>query len=140
MVCGGSSVLGVSSMKPRESALRIKRFEAAEKARKVASLESAIREFEQMASDLDRQIASEEDRTGVKDMAHFAYSTFAKAAAQRRDNLMTSVIDLKAKLGLAVAERDEAVESLAKAEAGDARDTGDHGRRRGERDSGIVLG
>jgi hypothetical protein len=126
-------------MKPRESALRIKRFEADEKARKVGSLEAMIREFEQMAADLDRQIAFEEERTGIKDITHFAYSTFAKAAAQRRDNLKTSIADLRAKLDLAVQERDEAVDRLAKAESSDLRDTGDLGRRRGERDSGAVL-
>ena len=67
-------------MKARESALRLKRFEADEMARKVADLEHMIREFEGMASDLDRQIRAEEERTGVKDPAHFAYSTFAKSA------------------------------------------------------------
>ena len=51
-------------MKARESALRLKRFEADEKARKVADLEHMIREFENMAADLDRQIKAEEDRTG----------------------------------------------------------------------------
>ena len=41
-------------------------------------------DFELLAGDLERQIAAEEDRTGIKDIAHFAYSTFAKAALQRR--------------------------------------------------------
>ena len=74
-------------MKSREAAARLKRFEADEKARKVAELEHMIREFEGMASDLDRQVIAEEERTGVKDPAHFAYSTFARSASQRRDNL-----------------------------------------------------
>ena len=52
-------------MKPRDSALKAKRFETAEKARKVASLESMIRDFDLMASDLTRQIAAEEERTGI---------------------------------------------------------------------------
>src|SRR2546430_7793402 len=85
-------------MKPRDTALRSKRFEASEKARKVASIETMIFDFEQMAADLARQIAAEEERTGVKDAAHFAYSTFAKAAALRRTNLLTSVVDLRLKL------------------------------------------
>ena len=118
-------------MKPRESALRLKRFAAEEKARKVADLESMIREFDQMAADLNRQIATEEDRTGVKDRNHFAYSTFAKAAAQRRDNLTTSVEDLRAKLAVALQERDAANDTLNKSEAGDGRETG-RSRRRGE--------
>jgi len=71
-------------MKPRDTALRLKRFEAAEKARKVASMETMVLDLEQVAADLARQIAAEEERTGIKDPAHFAYSTFAKAAAQRR--------------------------------------------------------
>ncbi len=118
-------------MKPRESALRLKRFDAEEKIRKVADLESMIREFDQMAADLDRQIANEEDRTGVKDRHHFAYSTFAKAAAQRRDNLAISVDDLRAKLAIAVQERDAAVALLSKSETGEIRETG-RSRRRGE--------
>lgn len=102
-------------MKSRETALRLKRFEADEKARKVADLEMMIREFEQMASDLDRQIRAEEDRTGVKDLAHFAYSTFAKSAATRRDNLLASANELREKLEAAEQERVDAEEQLQKA-------------------------
>ena len=46
-------------MKPRESALRLKRFEATERSRKVVDLETTIRSFEQMVTDLDRQIAQQ---------------------------------------------------------------------------------
>ena len=116
-------------MKPRESALRLMRFEAREKGRKVADLESMIREFEIMTIDLDRQISNEEERTGVRDPGHFAYSTFAKAARQRRDNLQTSVDDLRAKLALAIEERDIAIESLDKAEHPEVRDAAPRGRR-----------
>lgn len=132
-------MLGILSMKPRESALRLKRFEATERSRKVADLETTIRSFEQMVADLDRQIASEEDRTGVKDIAHFNYSTFAKAAVQRRDKLKTSIADLRAQLEAAILARDEAADTLAKAEAGEGRDS-DVTRRRGERGSGVMMG
>lgn len=115
-------------MKSRDNHFRLRRFEADEKSRKVADLESMIREFENIVSDLDRQIMSEEDRTGVKDIHHFAYSTFAKAAAQRRDNLRISIDDLKVKLEVAVAERDAAMSNLAKVEADEIRTVG---RRRG---------
>jgi flagellar FliJ protein len=108
-------------MKARESALRLKRFEADEKARKVADLEHMIREFENMASDLDRQIRAEEDRTGIKDPAHFDYSTFAKSASQRRDNLRTSADGLKAKLEAAQKERDEAMEQVSRADTPETR-------------------
>jgi flagellar FliJ protein len=109
-------------MKSRDSALKTKRFDVAERARKVASLEATIRDFELMASDLSRQIASEEDRTGVRDQAHFAYSTFAKAAAQRRANLLVSVADLKVQLGSARREYEEAASALKRLEPAEERD------------------
>ncbi len=115
-------------MKSRDGALKLKRFEAEEKRRKVADLESMIHEFEQMAADLDRQISTEEERTGVRNEAHFAYSTFARAAAQRRNNLRASVADLREKLELAVAVRDEALAELDVAAAADERG-GDRSRR-----------
>jgi flagellar protein FliJ len=115
-------------MKSRESNLRLKRFEADEKARKVADLQHMVREFETMAADLDRQIQSEEDRTGIKDVTHFAYSTFAKAAAQRRANLKASVEDLVAKLEAALRERDAAAADLQAASAPDPRDNDRHRR------------
>jgi hypothetical protein len=115
-------------MKSRDSALKLKRFEAEEKRRKVADIESMIHEFEQMAADLERQIATEEERTGIRNDAHFAYSTFARAAAQRRDNLRASVADLREKLELAVAVRDEAAAELEVAASADERG-GDRSRR-----------
>jgi flagellar FliJ protein len=115
-------------MKSRDGALKLKRFEADEKRRKVADIEYMIHEFEQMSADLDRQIASEEERTGVRDEAHFAYSTFARAAAQRRDNLRASVANLREKLEHAVAVRDEALAELETASVADER-SGDRSRR-----------
>lgn len=109
-------------MKVRESALRLKRFDAEEKAQKVAALEQMIREFEQMASDLERQVEAEEERTGVRDANHFAYSTFARSAAQRRDKLMASIADLQDKLDVAAVERDEAVAELDQVDAVHQRD------------------
>jgi len=125
-------------MKARESALRLKRFEADEKARKVADLEHMIREFENMAADLDRQIKAEEDRTGIKDPAHFAYSTFAKSASQRRDNLRTSADGLKAKLEAAQRERDEALEQVSRADTPETR-AELRNRRRPDRASTAIL-
>lgn len=125
-------------MKSRDAAVRLKRFEASEKARKVADLEHMIREFEQMAMDLDRQISAEEDRTGVKDASHFAYSTFAKAAGQRRSNLKASIDGLVAKLDAAVRERDAAQADLDAVMTTDPREQ-DRGRRRPDRNSGISM-
>jgi flagellar FliJ protein len=125
-------------MKARESALRLKRFEADEKARKVADLEHMIREFENMAADLDRQIKAEQDRTGIKDPAHFAYSTFAKSASQRRDNLRTSADGLKAKLEGAQRELGEALEQVSRADTPETR-AELRNRRRPDRASTAVL-
>lgn len=125
-------------MKARESALRLKRFAADEKARKVADLEHMIREFDGMASDLDRQIKAEEDRTGVRDPAHFAYSTFAKSASQRRDNLRASADGLRVKLEAAQRERDEALEQVARADSPAGQEQA-RGRRRAERATTAAL-
>jgi hypothetical protein len=107
--------------------VQLVRFKADEKRKKVADLETMIRDFESMALDLDRQIEAEHERTGVRDSNHFAYSTFAKAAAQRRSNLRASVDDLKSKLVTARREHDAAQEELKLAEQSEERD---QGRRR----------
>lgn len=124
-------------MKSPEAAMRLKRFEADEKARKVADLEHMIRDFEAMAADLDRQIQAEEEQTGIRDKAHFAYSTFAKAAMQRRDNLYASVSELRGKLEAAVRDLDLANEQLSRSVVADSRP----GRvqRRSDRHSGAML-
>lgn len=128
--------MGYRVMKPRETALRLKRFEAEEKARKVADIEYMIRDFETIASELDRQIQAEEERTGIKDPAHFSYSTFAKSASARRDNLRSSAGELKIKLDAAVKERDEAAEQLTRAATAEPRENErSTGRRRSERPS-----
>ncbi len=125
-------------MKPRDTALRLKRFEASEKARKLASIETMILDFEHMALDLARQIAAEEERTGIKDPAHFAYSTFAKAAGQRRTNLLTSISDLKVKLDGARREHEEIALELSKLEPAESRDSD---RQRGKAASnGLMIG
>jgi flagellar protein FliJ len=125
-------------MKPRETALRLKRFEADEKARKVADLELMIREFEAIASDLDRQIQAEEERTGIKDPAHFSYSTFAKSASARRENLRSSAGELRLKLEAAIKDRDEAADQLTRAATAEPRETERApSRRRGERTDGV---
>jgi flagellar protein FliJ len=109
-------------MKSRDAVIRLKRFEVEEKQRKVAEIEAMIAEFNHMATDLDRQIAIEQERAGVSDVNHYAYPTFAKAAIQRRDNLATSVAGLEAKLAAARGELDEAGEELKKIELLQERD------------------
>lgn len=127
-------------MKARDNALRLRRHMVDEKTRKVEDLERMVREFEGMAIDLDRQIQAEEDRTGIRDRAHFSYSTFAKSAAQRRDNLRTSIDAMKDQLAEAVRERDSATESYARfAAQQEGRDELRSSRRRVEKTAGAVL-
>ncbi|WP_295558621.1 flagellar export protein FliJ [uncultured Hyphomicrobium sp.] len=125
-------------MKARETALRLKRFELDERARKVTDLEQMIREFENIATDLDRQIHAEEDRTGVKDAKHFAYSTFAKSAALRRDNLRASIAELRLKHEAAQQDFEAAKQQLERAASDQPREV-TRPRRRHERPTGLAL-
>ncbi len=113
-------------MKSRnESLIRLKKFQVDEKRRQVTQIEMMIADFERMASELDQQIEIEQTKTGISDVAHFAYSTFAKAAIARRDNLLASAGDMKGKLEAAQDALAEAVEDLKKVELLDQRE---HGR------------
>jgi flagellar protein FliJ len=103
-------------MKSRDALSRLKRFEVEERRRQVAEIESMIGDFNQMALDLDRQIAIEQERAGVSDTTHYAYPTFAKAAIQRRDNLRNSALGLEAKLAGAKESLDGCLEELKKIE------------------------
>ena len=77
-------------------------------ARKVALLETMIREFTSTAANLARELAIEEERTRIKDPNNVAYSTLAKALAVRRGNLLMSAADAETRLIDARGELDEA--------------------------------
>jgi len=103
-------------MKSRETLVRLKRFQVDEKRRRVVQIETMVAEFQRMSTDLDREIAAEEAKAGISDPAHFAYPTYARAAAQRRDNLRRSAADLHDQLAEAKAQLGEAFEELKKVE------------------------
>jgi|SRR5512135_2868100 flagellar protein FliJ len=109
-------------MKSRETLIRLKKFQVDEKRRKVAQIEAMIAEFERIATDLDREIKTEQDRAGIHDPAHFAYPTYAKAAMTRKENLKRSADELKVQLDDAKAMLGEAFEELKKVEMLDERD------------------
>lgn len=109
-------------MKSRETLIRLRKFQVDEKRRRTAQIENMIAEFERMCGDLDREIKSEQDKAGISDPAHFAYPTYAKAAKQRRENLMRSIDDLKVQLDEARNELAEAFEELKKVELLNERD------------------
>ncbi len=111
-------------MKSRETLIRLKRFQSDEKRRRVAQIEAMIGEFGRMVSELDREIAGEEQRSGNSDPSHFAYSTYARAARTRRDNLQNSANELHEQLAAANAELEEARAELQKVESLDGREKG----------------
>jgi flagellar FliJ protein len=97
-------------MKTRDSLVRSKQFLLEEARRRAAQIELMAADLARLSGELDAQIAAEERRTGIADLGHFAYSTFARAARQRRENLAASLRDLEA-------QRERAVEAVAQAEA-----------------------
>lgn len=109
-------------MKSRESLVRLKLFQVNEKRRQLLQLDMMIAEFDRMAADLENQVAFEERKSGISDQSHFAYPTFAKAARQRRENLLVSQRDLKAQREGAAARLAEAEDELKKAEMLEGRD------------------
>ena len=109
-------------MKSRENLVRLKQFQVNEKRKQLLQLDMMIAEFDRMANELDLQIAAEEKKSGITDINHFAYPTFAKAARQRRDNLKDSQADLRQQREAAEALLGEAEAALAKAEMLESRD------------------
>ena len=109
-------------MKARGNLLRLKHFQVEDKTRQLAQIDMMIAEFQRMADDLESNIKFEEEKSGISDPSHFAYPTFAKAAVQRRDNLMVSIRDLNDKRIGAQEALDEADEELSKAQLKQARD------------------
>lgn len=109
-------------MKNREGLLKLKKFNVDEKRRQVTQIETMLSDFDRMAEDLENQIVQEQKRVGIDDVTHFAYPTFARAAAQRRDNLKNSTEELKSQLVKAQDELTDAVSELKKIELMDERD------------------
>jgi len=104
-------------MPSRHSSGRSRRFEVEERQQKVADIEAMIADFRRVAEELDRQVRYEEQRAGISDPDHFAYPLYAKAARQRRDNLVSSISDLSAKLEEAREALEQARAELQTAEA-----------------------
>ncbi len=109
-------------VKSRDHLIRLKRFQVDERRRRVAQIESMIADFARMVVDLDREITSEEQRSGISDPNHYAYPTFARAAVTRRDNLKRSSDELKDQLDEAKGLLGDAQDELKKVESLDGRD------------------
>ena len=103
-------------MKSRDTLIRLRRFQVDEKRRRVTQIEMMMADFQRMAVELDREVAVEEARAGITDVGHFAYPTYARAAATRRGNVRQSAHALEGQLAEAKAELGEAFEELKKVE------------------------
>ncbi len=101
-------------MKSGKSLIHRCRFEVNERRQVVTDIESMMGKYKQNVVDLEYQIEFEQERSGVDDVNHCTYPTFAKAAIQRRDNLKNSVRELESKLEQARDHWAEACEKLKK--------------------------
>lgn len=109
-------------MKSRETLIRLKKFQVDDMRRRVTQIEAMIADFRRMSDELEREIATEQERAGIDDPTHFAYPTYAKAAISRRENLLQSAAELEAQLDDARAQLADAFEELKKVELLDERD------------------
>ncbi len=109
-------------MKSREPLIRAKRFKIDDARRRLAQIDTMIGEFDRMASEMERDIAAEEQRSGISDPRHFAYPPLAASARQRRENLVRSADDLRVQRAEAQAVYDEAQAELVLAEAAGERE------------------
>ncbi len=123
-------------MKSRDAQIRMKRFQIEERRRQVGQIETMIEEFGRMVGDLDIEIAAEHRRTGIDDEKHFAYSTFARAARQRRANLQASIADLGQQHETAAAALDLAMAELQRDEEKLERDMAHENGRQDDRAAG----
>lgn len=121
----------VCAMKSNDTLLKLRRFELNEKQEKLGDIEAMIADFKRSADDLTHQIKVEEETSGIRDVGHFSYPTYAKAARQRRDNLMASIRDLETRLEEARAEMKETLEELKKSELIEERSVIEHERSPG---------
>jgi flagellar export protein FliJ len=85
-------------MKSRDTLIRLKKFQVDEMRRRVTQIEAMIADFQRMSAELEREIATEQERAGINDPTHFAYPTYAKAAIGRRENLLQSIAELETQL------------------------------------------
>jgi hypothetical protein len=95
--CRGETVL-IRSEAPMNSPVSFtepQRAAVEQSRRNLLRVELMIHDLSLHAAELEEVIAAEEARVGVFDPKHFAYPCYAKAAAQRRDNLRSTIEDLK---------------------------------------------
>ncbi len=115
-------------MRSNETELKLRRFEVNEKRERIADIEAMIFDFKRLVEDLTHQIEVEEETSRIRDVNHFSYPTYAKAARQRRENLLDSIKSLEGKLEEAQADLNESHEELKKSELVEERSQINHDR------------
>jgi hypothetical protein len=84
-----------------QALIRLKELQLDMVRRQIAQIEAMITDLDFTVTTLENEIEAEQNRTGIRDPAHFAYSILAKATIVRRDNLKRTVIGLKDDLSVA---------------------------------------
>jgi hypothetical protein len=82
----------------REMLIRLKQSQSDIVRQQVEQMEALIADLDRTASALESHIQAEQERTGIHDPAHFAYSTYAKATIVRHDNLKQSINEVRRQL------------------------------------------
>jgi flagellar protein FliJ len=82
----------------RMKLIRLKQFQMMTTSGLVGQIEAMIADLKRTADTLERDIKLEENRSGVHDPDHIAYSLAAKALMMRRSTLLRSIDDLEATL------------------------------------------
>ena len=86
-----------------------------------------------MSQDLEQQIQLEEEQSRISNQFHFSYSTFAKIAHQRKENLAISVRELNQQRITARLKLEKAQEKLSRLEHLKKRETVSVFNNRGNR-------
>jgi hypothetical protein len=76
----------------------LKQLEIENNCRRVSQINAMIADFGRTANELESWIQTEQERTRILDSRDPAYSTTARAMAQRRDNLKRSIDELERQL------------------------------------------
>jgi flagellar FliJ protein len=69
--------------------------------RRIPILKRLIADCDRLAADLEQEVRNEEHRVKIHDPTDLAYSTYAQAATNRRDNLRRSAEEFRAHLARA---------------------------------------
>lgn len=69
--------------------------------KRIPILKHLIANWDMLAADLNQEVRNEENRVRIHNPANSAYSTYARAAALRRDNLRRSADELRVHLAKA---------------------------------------